>query len=131
VDPFLEDWMRELVVGWAASVEKSTQATGTWHMRASGRVQSADVLIEVEPAEDFSVSIELSREQLATEGIHEYVKATIFGVLDVFLAERTPPLREVHLTILEVKVYPVGASMRAFRQAGRIAAGKIFPDRAM
>jgi hypothetical protein len=60
-----------------------------------------------------------------------YVKATIIGVLDVFLAGRVPPMRNVDLKIVEVKVHPVGASAYAFRMAGRIAAGKIFPDRAM
>ena len=89
------------------------------------------MLIEVEPAEVFSVSIELGQEQPSTEGMPAYVKATIFGVLDVFLAERMPPLRKVRLKILEVKVYPVGANARAFRLAGRLAAGKIFRDRAL
>jgi hypothetical protein len=100
-------------------------------MQTNNRVQSADVLIEVEPAEDLSVSIQLGEEQLSTEGMQAYLKATIFGVLDVFLAGRVPPIRNVHLKIVEVTVDPVGASPYAFRMAGRIAGGKIFPDKAM
>ncbi len=103
------------------------QARGLYS-RVTNHIQDAQVILSVAPDEDLSVSVEMEHPLESVEHGEDYLRAAVFGVLDVLLVEARPSVRHVRVTILDLVVHPTNSSVHAFRMAGRDAARKVLVE---
>jgi hypothetical protein len=64
---------------------------------------------------------------LSAEG-QDFLKAAVFGLLDVVLTAGYLPLRDFALRVVEVDSHPIDSSIMAFRKAGRDAGRKLLQE---
>ena len=113
----LEEWAADVLARRPRTLNAEIRVEGSRQAHLGPKLESARVEFVVEPAENFSTSIEV-------HGVspHEsmFVRAAIIGFLDVvLLAEQ--PIRNIRLRVVAMEVDPIDSSVMAFRRAGRDA----------
>lgn len=117
----LDDWYDNLLSRRSATLAKQVCVEGVREAHLGPRWEFARVVVNAEPSPSFSAQCD-PRVSVEHE---EFVRAAIFGMLDVLLVADPAPLREVCLRVVEVDVHAMDSSTIAFRRAGRDAATKL------
>jgi hypothetical protein len=121
----LELWFRDIVERRSAKVPRVVRVVGVRDKHLGPRCDYARVVVEAEPANQFSVIGPTG--PLTTEG-ELFLRAAVYGVLDVVLTAEPFPLRDFALRIVEIQSHPVDSSIMAFRRAGRDAGKKLLQE---
>jgi hypothetical protein len=120
----IEDWTEDIRTSRPQALAEAIAVTGVRDSWADpcpfGRV---DVIAE--PAESWSVDVELSRELMEAPYAAAFLKEAVFGVMDVLLVDGPSPLLGVRLRVVGLVIDSVRSSQMAFRLAGRDAGKKI------
>ena len=119
---FLNEWTSDVLTRMPRKLPRPVEVEGRRDVHLGPMLQIAHVRLLVEPADAFSVSIEVPGLDAMLDGA-SYARAAVLGFLDVVLVAEPLPLRNIRVRVIELTIDPVSSSVAAFHMAGR-AAGK-------
>ena len=109
----------------SATLPRVVRVEGLRRKHLGPHIEYARVVFEVAPADEFAVSGPAAP---LPEGCQDFLKANVFGLLDVVLTAGYFPLRNFALRVVEVDCHPIDSSSAAFRKAGRDAGRKLLQE---
>jgi len=80
--------------------------------------------VKIEPAKSFDVEFAEKTKDLSKD-TKIWLDSAILGILDEILVKKPFPLKDIKITLLDVKTHPVDSNKLAFRYAGRNIGKKI------
>jgi hypothetical protein len=121
----LESWYRDLIERRSAKLPRTVRVEGIREKHMGPRCEYGRIVVEAQPADQFAVSGPTGPLSIDEE---DYVRAALFGILDVLLTAEPFPLRDINLVVVEIHPHPVDSSVMAFRKAGRDAGTKLLRE---
>lgn len=119
------DWVKDLEVRPAASIDRSIQVVGLRDKHLGPRWEHARIDIVAEPADAWSVVVEIEQEGDGAAEREALLRQALFGLLDVLVTRPPQPLLNLRVRVVGAEFDPVQANARAFRLAGRDAGEKL------
>lgn len=116
----LERWTQDVLTRRSRPLPRSVQVEGVRKAHLGPMLQVASVRFVAEPAERFSVVVEVPGVEGHADRV-AFIEAAVFGLLDIVLLSEPQPMREMRLRLVAAEFDPVNASVMAFRLAGRDA----------
>jgi hypothetical protein len=124
---FLENWGESLIQSRSLALTKSVRVEGLRKAHLGPRMDFARVEFVVEPADEFSVAVEVPNLDVTAEQ-QTFLEWAMFGFLDVVMMTEPYPTKSIRLTVTSAEFDPVSSNMVAFRLAGRDAGRKFVEE---
>lgn len=116
----LRAWTDHLLTAQSAELPRAFRVEGKREAHPGAMLHVASVVFHVEPADDFSVRIDVQVPDDDPTLLH-YAQSAVYGFLDVVMTRPYYPFRKLRLVVAELHVDPISSSLAAFRYAGRDA----------
>ncbi len=118
-----DGWLGGLPGGPALPLPRACEVYGQRDQHLGPTWERAGVRVLVEPADRLKVVLGSVRR--TDESYRLFAEAAVMGLLDVLLAVKPNPVRDVRISILRLDIDPIESSQSAFRNAGRDAGFKV------
>jgi hypothetical protein len=122
----LEHWFEDLMQRRSAVVPRTVKVEGIRAAHTGPRLEYGRIVVEARPASVFSAEWSVDVGRGADD--EEFIRAAVFGVLDVVLGAEPYPLKNVAVRVLEIEAHEIDSSRMAFRRAGQDAGRKLLNE---